>query len=207
VAVIGAGGLGGTVILLLARIGVGFLTVVDGDVFDETNLNRQALCDTANIGVPKAEEAAKKVREINPAVEVSVFRQKINAANADSILVEVQVVADALDNIPDRMTIGSTAQKLGIPLVHGALAGFEGQVMTIFPEDPGLERIYGDVQTPRNDPGRPEAVLGVPAPTPSIVATLQTMEVIKILLDRGQLIRNRMLHIDLEGGRFDSFSF
>jgi molybdopterin/thiamine biosynthesis adenylyltransferase len=105
------------------------------------------------------------------------------------------------------MTIGSTAQKLGIPLVHGALAGFDGQVMTIFPEDPGLERIYGEGQPPRNDPGRPEAVLGVPAPTPSIVATIQAMEVIKILLDRGQLIRNRMLHIDLEGSRFDSFSF
>jgi molybdopterin/thiamine biosynthesis adenylyltransferase len=207
VAVIGAGGLGGTVILLLARIGVGFLTVVDGDVFDETNLNRQALSDTANIGVPKAEEAAKKVREINPSVEVSVFRQKINAANADSILAEVHVVVDALDNIPDRMTIGSAAQKLEIPLVHGALAGFDGQVMTIFPEDPGLERIYGEGQPPRNDPGRPEAVLGVPAPTPSIVATIQAMEVIKILLDRGQLIRNRMLHIDLEGSRFDSFSF
>jgi molybdopterin/thiamine biosynthesis adenylyltransferase len=79
--------------------------------------------------------------------------------------------------------------------------------MTFFPEDPGLERIYGDTQTPRNDPGRPEAVLGVPAPTPSIIATIQAMEVIKILLGRGQLIRNRMLHIDLEGSRFDSFSF
>lgn len=207
VAVIGAGGLGGTVILLLARIGVGLLTVVDGDVFDETNLNRQALADTANIGVAKAEEAAKKVREINPAVQVSVFRQKIHASNADSILAEARVVVDALDNIPDRMTIVSAAQKLGIPLVHGALAGFDGQVMTIFPEDPGLERIYGKAQTPRNDPGRPEAVLGVPAPTPSIVATIQAMETIKILLDRGKLIRNRMLHIDLEGGRFDSFSF
>jgi molybdopterin/thiamine biosynthesis adenylyltransferase len=207
VAVVGAGGLGGTLILLLARIGVGFLTVVDGDVFDETNLNRQALSDTANIGVSKAEEASKKVRKVNPAVEVGVFRQKINAANADSVLAEAHVVADALDNIPDRMTIGSAAQKLGIPLVHGALAGFDGQVMTIFPEDPGLERIYGEAQPPRNDPGRPEAVLGVPAPTPSIVATLQAMEVIKILLDRGQLIRNRMLHIDLEGSRFDSFSF
>jgi molybdopterin/thiamine biosynthesis adenylyltransferase len=207
VAVIGAGGLGGTVILLLARIGVGFLTVVDGDVFDETNLNRQTLSETANIGVPKAVEAAKKVRDINPAVEVSVFRHNINSANADSILAGAHVVVDALDNIPDRMTIGTAAQRIGIPLVHGALAGFDAQIMTIFPEDPGLERIYGKAQTPRNDPGRPEAILGVPAPTPSIVATIQAMEVIKILLDRGQLIRNRMLYIDLEGSRFDSFSF
>ncbi len=207
VAVVGAGGLGGTVILLLARIGIGFLTVVDGDVFDETNLNRQALSDTANIGKPKAEQAASKIRDINPAVEVSVFRQKMTTANADAMLAEVHVVVDALDTIADRMTIGGAAQRLGLPLVHGALAGFDGQVMTIFPGDPGLRQIYGEAPAQRNDPGRPEAVLGVPAPTPAIVASIQAMEVIKILLKRGQVIRNRMLSIDLEGGRFESFGF
>ncbi|MFZ1198569.1 MAG: HesA/MoeB/ThiF family protein [Desulfobacterales bacterium] len=207
VAVIGAGGLGGTVLLLLARLGVGFLVVADGDVFDETNLNRQALSDTANIGLSKADEADKKVCHINPAVEVSAFRQKITATNADSILSEVHAVVDALDNIPDRITIGSAAQRLGLPLVHGALAGFDGQVMTIFPQDPGLERIYGDPPPVDSHPNRPEAVLGVPAPTASIVATIQAMEVVKILLGRGRLIRNRLLHIDLEGGRFEGFSF
>ncbi|MFZ0131555.1 MAG: HesA/MoeB/ThiF family protein [Desulfobacterales bacterium] len=207
VAVIGAGGLGGTVLLLLARIGVGSLVVVDGDVFEETNLNRQALADTASIGEPKVQAAARNIGAVNPAVAVTVFQERIDASNAEHILTGAQVVVDALDNIPARMTIVGAARRLGIPLVHGALAGFDGQVMTIFPEDPGLKRIYGEPQPVESDPGRPEAVLGVPAPTAAIVATLQAMEVIKILLGRGQLLRNRLLHIDLEGSRFESFSF
>jgi molybdopterin/thiamine biosynthesis adenylyltransferase len=206
-AVIGSGGLGGTVILLLARIGIGALKVVDGDVFDETNLNRQALSEISNLGSPKVEEAAKKVADINPAVKMTMHRTVIEASNIETILSGVQVVVDALDNIPDRLMLCKTSQKLDLPLVHGALAGFDGQVMTVFPGDRGLERIYGNGASQKGAPDRPEAVLGVPALTPSLVATLQAMEVIKILLNRGQTLRNRMLHIDLEGGRFESFTF
>ena len=207
VAVIGSGGLGGTIVLLLARIGLGSLTVADGDVFDETNLNRQALSELSNLGTPKAEEAAKKVGLINPAVKIIPHRILIEASNVESILTNVQVIVDALDNIPDRIILSNAAQKLKIPLVHGALAGFDGQVMTVFPGDQGLERIYGNAELQKDNSNRPEAVLGVPALTPSIVATIQAMEVIKILLKRGQLLRNRMLHIDLERGQFDSFKF
>jgi molybdopterin/thiamine biosynthesis adenylyltransferase len=207
VAVIGCGGLGGTVVLLLARIGIGLLSVADGDIFDETNLNRQALSDTSNVGAAKAEEAAKAVYRVNPAVAVRVYRQTVDATNVDAVLADAQVVVDALDNIADRLTLGAAARRLGLPLVHGALAGFDGQVMTIFPEDSGLEKVYGDRPPPRSETARPEAILGVPTPTPSIVATIQVMEVLKILLDRGQLVRNRLLHIDLENGRFDSFGF
>lgn len=127
-AVIGSGGLGGTVILLLARIGIGSLTVVDGDVFDETNLNRQALSEISNLGSPKVEEAGKKVADINPAVKMTIHRTAIEASNIESILSGVQVVVDALDNIPDRLMLCKTSQKLNLPLVHGALAGFDGQV-------------------------------------------------------------------------------
>ena len=207
VAVIGAGGLGGTVILLLARMGIGSLTVVDGDVFDETNLNRQALSEISNLGSSKAEEAGKTVGDINPAVKVTIYRTVMEASNIETVLSGAQVVVDALDNIPDRLMLGKTAQNLNLPLVHGALAGFDGQVMTVFPGDQGLERIYGNAEIRKGAPDRPEAVMGVPALTPSIVATLQAMEVIKILLNRGQALRNRMLHVDLEGGRFDSFEF
>ncbi len=206
VAVVGSGGLGGTVILLLARIGVGYLTVVDHDVFDETNLNRQAVSTMSNIGDPKAEEARKMVEEFNPAVEVQSCPVRIDLATAPDILSNVDVVVDALDNVPDRLTLEEAARKLGIPFVHGALAGFDGQVMTVFPEDQGLKLLYG-TDIPKGDPQRPEAVLGVPAITPSIVATLQVMEALKILLNRGKILRNRMLHIDLESGRFDVFKF
>jgi molybdopterin/thiamine biosynthesis adenylyltransferase len=144
---------------------------------------------------------------INPAVKIIPYRINIEASNIENILSGVQVVVDALDNIPDRIMLGKAAQKLKLPLVHGALAGFDGQVMTVFPGDHGLERIYGNAEPQKGNSDRPEAVLGVPALTPSIVATIQAMEVIKILLKRGQPLRNRMLHIDLDNGRFDSFRF
>jgi molybdopterin/thiamine biosynthesis adenylyltransferase len=94
-----------------------------------------------------------------------------------------------------------------MPLVHGALAGFEGWVMTILPGDPGLRDIYGAKEESKNNAESPEAVLGVPSVTPSLIATMQVMEVFKILLKRGNLIRNRMLHVDLERGCFNEFFF
>lgn len=206
VAVIGSGGLGGTVILLLARIGVGYLTVVDCDSFDETNLNRQAVSKMDNTGSPKAEEARKMVEGINPAVSVQSLCLKIDSDSAPDILSGSRVVVDALDNVPDRLALETVTRKLEIALVHGAIAGFDGQVMTVFPEDPGLKLIYGS-DISKNDPQRPEAVMGVPAITPSVVASLQAMEVLKILLNRGEVLRRRMLHIDLESARFDVFRF
>ena len=204
VVVIGAGGLGGTVLLLLARIGVGHLGIVDHDVFDETNLNRQALSSMTGIGNFKAVEAQKMIAGINPAVVIDAQCVKLTVAVADKILQNADVVVDALDNVPDRLVLGDSVKKRGIPLVHGAIAGFDGQIMTVFPDDSGLERLYGD-NVEKADPQRPEAVLGVPAITPTVVACLQAMEVLKILLKRGSILRNRLLHADLEQSRFDLF--
>lgn len=207
VSVIGAGGLGGCVIELLARLGIGRLLVVDHDRFDETNLNRQALSRADNVGAFKAEEAVRAVNAINPAVEVISHTARLTEANAEAVLIGSLAAVDALDNIPDRFLLEAAAQRLAIPLVHAALAGFEGQLMTIFPHDRGLEMLYGRPPARRDHPVRPEAVLGVPTPTPALLATLQAMEVLKILTGRGQPIRNAMLHIDLETGAFDTFSF
>jgi molybdopterin-synthase adenylyltransferase len=209
VAVVGSGGLGGHIVLTLARIGIGRLIVVDRDVFDETNLNRQALSDCANLGAPKAKEAAKAVRAINPAVDVVYHTSPVAQENACRILAGADVVVDALDNVSDRFLIEAAARQLELPLVHGALAGFEGQVMTIFPKDAGLRNIYGE----RDETDRPlralspEAVLGVPGVTPAIVSSLQCMEVIKVLLGRGRLLRGKFLHLDLENAEFNVFSF
>jgi molybdopterin/thiamine biosynthesis adenylyltransferase len=207
VVVIGLGGLGGQIVLLLARIGLGHLVVVDCDAFDETNLNRQALSSTDAIGKPKSEVAAATVTSINPGVEVTSIQARIEAATVETILGGSDVVVDALDNIPDRMLLGEAAKDLGIPLVHGAIAGFEGQLMTVFPKDNGLQQLYGDVRTERDDPQRPEALLGVPTLTPAIVASFQAMEVVKIILNRGRLLRNRMVHFDLERGELNQLLF
>lgn len=207
VAVVGAGGLGGQVILLLARIGVGRLIVVDHDRFDETNLNRQALCSQEVLQKPKAGTAAEAVAAINPGVRVMAHPVKIDADNIDRLLTGADVIVDALDNAPDRLVLQAAARRLGVPLVHGALAGFEGKIMTVFPGDPGLEQLYDATEAEEADPERPEALLGVPAVTASMIATFQAMEVLKILLHRGKIFRHVMAHIDLENGRFEEFRF
>ena len=206
VAVVGSGGLGGPVLLLLARMGIGFLVVVDHDRFDETNLNRQALSSGLGLGRPKCEVAARVLENVNPGVMVKTHQIRMDAANAKEILAGVDVIVDALDNVPDRFTIQDTARSLKIPLVHGAVAGFEGQLMTIFPEDTGLALLYGTGDGERHPEKSPEALLGVPAVTPSLVATLQAMEVIKVLLNRGRPFRNVMVHVDLETGEMNRFS-
>ncbi len=207
VAVIGAGGLGGQVILLLGRVGIGHLVVVDRDAFDETNLNRQALSSKDTLGKPKAQSAVKALEEINPAVNVTGYQLRLNESNARPILAGSHVVVDALDSVADRLLLEKAAKGLKIPMVHGALAGFQGQVMTIFPEDGGLSRIYGNGATGLDARERPEAVLGVPALTASFIANLEAMEVLKILLNRGRLFRNMMLFVDLEDGELNPFTF
>lgn len=207
VAVIGAGGLGGNVVFLLARLGVGYIVVVDGDAFDETNLNRQALSNMKNMGVNKAMEAASSAGSVNPGVEVIAQPVRLDSENGKGILSGCRVVVDALDNVPDRFVVEETAKDLGIPLVHGAVAGFEGQVMSIFPGDPGLDLLYGTGGTTEQPEQRAEAVFGVPPVAPSLMAALQVMEVLKILLNRGRVLRNRMLRIDLETVEFHEIAF
>jgi len=206
VAVVGAGGLGGQVIVLLARLGVGTLVVVDCDQFDETNLNRQALCVGETLGEPKTLAAVAAVAAINPGVRVIAQAVRIDAGVIDGILAGSEVVVDGLDNVPDRLLTQEAAGRLGIPMVHGALAGFEGRIMTVLPGDAGVKHLYGEPASGA-DPDRPEALLGVPAVTAALIGTLQAMEVLKILLQRGNLFRNVMAYVDLEKGRLDTFRF
>ena len=208
VAVIGAGGIGGHVILLLARLGIGKLVVVDYDSFDETNLNRQALSSNKAIGRSKSGEAVHVVGSINPGVEVTSHRIKFEDQKAEFILGDSDVVVDALDNIATRFSLEKSAKKMGIPLVHGAIAGLEGQVMTIFPEDRGLANLYGDKLLERKvKKESPESILGVPVLAPSTIASFQVMEVLKIVFQRGKPLRNRMLYLDLESGGINEFAF
>jgi len=195
------------VIQLLGRIGLGRLTVVDCDVFDETNLNRQVFCTREWVSRPKALAVKAQMKTINPAVEVNAQIVRLDLANGPQILAGCQVIVDALDNVKDRLTLETMAKSLGVPFVHGALAGFEGQLMTVFPEDLGLKQIYGSGDESAGAANRPEFLLGVPSITPSLVATLEAMEVLKILLNRGTPFRNKMVYIDLERGEWSQFSF
>jgi len=197
VAVVGLGGLGGNVVEGLARMGVGRLVVVDGDVFLDHNLNRQALSAEAGMGLLKAEAARARVGEINAAVEVVVHPEYTTEENAPRLLDGVEVVVDALDRLPTRLMLQEAAQEMGIPMVHGAIAGYVGQVMTIFPGDEGLRALFGEGIVPEQGI---EVQLGCPAATPMMVAGWQVQEVLKILLGRGQLLRHKMLFMDAEAG-------
>jgi len=195
VAVIGAGGLGGTLCLLLARTGVGRLIVCDGDEFEESNLNRQFLSNLSRLGQKKALCAAEEIRRINPAAQVTTYTFKATEENLPDILAAAQVVVDCLDNFPTRLMVEKAARRLGLPFIHGAVGGLEGLILTVFPEDPGLENLYGSEDIPKEKAA--EAVLGVPPVTPTLVAGLQAAEVINILTGRPPLARGRLLHVDL----------
>jgi len=192
-AVIGLGGLGGLAAELLARMGVGILILADGDFFSESNLNRQLLSTLNNLGKSKAEQAALRIRDINGAVETRVVAEYITPDNAKDILQGSQVVLDCLDNLFARFVLQESCQKLGLPIVHGAIAQFYGQVSTIMPGDPGFNSIYGYNNKEKQGI---EKELGNPAATPAIVAAWQVQEAIKFLLGIEPLLRNNLLLID-----------
>ncbi|MBU4511088.1 HesA/MoeB/ThiF family protein [bacterium] len=201
VAIIGAGGLGGTVLELLTRVGIGELIIADKDIIGDSNLNRQILSKETNLGQSKTEVAVKRVKEINSSIEIIGHSVFINSDNVKKIIEGVDVVVDALDNLPVRFMLQKACRELNIPLVHGAIAGFNGQLTTIFPQDKGLELIYGsDRDLPEHGS---EAELGAPTVTPALIASLEAQEVVKILLKRGKLFRNRLLYLDIEDGTIE----
>lgn len=191
--VIGLGGLGGYIVEGLARMGVGRLVLVDGDCFFDHNLNRQLLSSEQNLNVPKAQVAQERVSQINGAIEVQTYREFATPENLGEILCGSDVVLDALDRLPTRMVLQKAATEAGVPMVHGAIAGGLGQVMTILPGDVGLRALYGEGPVPEHGA---EVELGTPAPSPMMVAAWQVHEAIKVLTGRGELLRNRMLFMD-----------
>ncbi len=200
VAVVGLGGLGGNVVEGLARMGVGRLVLIDGDTFADHNLNRQVLSSERNLGRSKPESAQAHVAQINSAVEVVAHNLFITAENLPQLLADVEVVVDCLDRLPTRLMLQEAAQRLGIPMVHGAIAGYVGQVMTILPGDKGLRALYGAEEVPQQGA---EVQFGCPAATPMMTAAWQIQETVKIILKCGELLRHKMLFMDAEMGAIE----
>jgi len=200
VAIVGAGGLGGNSIELLARQGIGYLRIIDGDCFAAHNLNRQLLATEGNIGVNKSLAAVRRVAEINSDVYAEGVAQMLNEENAEKLLCGMDIVVDALDTISSRLLVSRVTRRLGIPLVHGAIAGFTGQVTTLLPGDIGLEKIY-KVKA-RADKGI-EMTLGNPATTPALAATIQVQEVVKLLTGIGELLQKKLFYFDTEFNIFE----
>lgn len=203
VGVVGAGGLGGNVIELLTRQGVGYLRIIDGDTFAEHNLNRQLLATEASLGRNKAIVAVERVAAVNTDVTAEAVPAMLDADNAASLLAGLDVVVDALDTITSRLLLAKVCRSLGLPLVHGAIAGFTGQVTTILPDGPGLEKIY---PPGRNTDRGVELGLGNPAPTPALTAALQAQEVVKLITGIGQPLAGRLLFFDTEINLIEIFN-
>lgn len=195
VSIVGLGGLGGTVLEILARTGIGTLNLIDGDRFEASNLNRQFFSTHKTMGTFKTEAAVERIKTINPSITVHGFDEYLDDQNSDSLIRGSNVIVDCLDNIPTRFTLENASKKTGSPMVSAAVAGLSGHITTIFPEDPGLKLIYGPPDHLKSKGA--EASLGCLSSAVSVLAALETAEVVKIILGRGSLLRNKLLIVDL----------
>ncbi|HSV95653.1 MAG TPA: HesA/MoeB/ThiF family protein [Spirochaetota bacterium] len=200
--VVGCGGLGGYVVEELARLGVGRITAIDPDVFEEHNLNRQLFSDESVLGKPKVAAAAARIALVNPAVELVPVRERFTVDTAQRQLSGAAVAVDALDSVPSRRELAASCTKLGIPLVHGSIAGWFGQVAVQYPGESTLEALYAGFKGERGVEER----LGNPAFTPAVVASLQAALACKIILGIESGLRRRVLMIDLLSMSFETIA-
>lgn len=199
--IVGLGGLGGAVTEILARIGIGTLTLIEADTFEESNLNRQFLSTHRLLDTSKTKAAIKRVREINPTITVEVHNELLDDKNAASLIENSDVIIDCLDNIQTRFSLESAAKKVRSPLVSAAVAGVYGHVISIFPEDKGLMLIYGDSNIlPKKGV---ETSLGCLPHAVTLLAALETSEVVKIILKKGSVLRNKLGVVDLMDNIFE----
>ncbi len=192
VLLIGAGGLGSPAALYLAAAGVGTLGIIDMDVVDLSNLQRQILHGTNDIGRLKTESAMETIADINPDVEVAAYTNRISSENALELIEKYDLVLDGCDNFPTRYLINDACVMLGKPNVHGSIFQFEGQATVFSPgKGPCYRCLYPVPPPPGMAPSCQEAgVLGV---LPGIVGNVQAIETIKVLLDIGEPLIGHLL--------------
>jgi sulfur-carrier protein adenylyltransferase/sulfurtransferase len=203
VLLVGAGGLGSPASLYLAAAGVGTLGIVDADVVDESNLQRQIVHSTDRLGEPKVASAKRTIEALNPDVKVVPFEERLTSDNIERILGDGwDVIVDGADNFPTRYLVNDASVWHGIPVVHGSIYRFEGQVTVFSPRlGPCYRCLFPTPPPPELAPSCAEGgVLGV---LPGIIGSLQTNEALKIVLDRGDTLVGRLLLFDALGTTLD----
>ncbi|HVX19242.1 MAG TPA: molybdopterin-synthase adenylyltransferase MoeB [Acidimicrobiales bacterium] len=195
VLLLGAGGLGSPAALYLAAAGVGTIGVIDMDVVDESNLQRQILHNLDRVGQRKVDSAKAAIVALNPDVNVVPIDQRLDASNVLDVIRDYDVIVDGFDNFPARFLVNDASVKLGIPVVHGSIFRFEGMV-TVF--DPKRGPTYRDMvpEPPPAEMAPSCAEAGVLGALPGLVGTLQTIETVKLLLDIGDPLVGRLLAYD-----------
>jgi len=204
VLVAGCGGLGGNVIEGLARLGVGSVVAVDPDAFDESNMNRQLLCTVESLGRPKAEEAARRVAQVNPAAIVTAVRARLGPDNADELLAACDLAIDALDSVSARVCLSEAAARLDIPFVHAAVAGWYGQASVQAPGSALVAGLYAGAGADGADRGE-ETRLGNQSYGPAFAAALEVAAACAILCGQGSGLSGRLLTWDLKAGSSAGF--
>jgi molybdopterin/thiamine biosynthesis adenylyltransferase/rhodanese-related sulfurtransferase len=198
---IGTGGLGAPLGLYLAAAGVGRIGLVDFDVVDSTNLQRQVLFGTSDVGRPKIVAAADRLRNLNPDIQIDTFETHLSSENALDILKDYDIIVDGTDNFPTRYLVNDASVLLGKPNVYGSIFRFEGQITVFgYPGGPCYRCLYPEPPPPGLVPSCAEGgVLGV---LPGIVGTIQAAETLKLIIGKGEPLIGRLLLVDALGMRF-----
>lgn len=206
VLIVGAGGLGCSLVQYLAAAGIGYITIMDGDKVEESNLQRQILYTSSDIGLFKATVASQKVKTINPFVNVTPINEFITPVNALSIIEEHDIVVDGSDNFTTRYLVNDACVIKNKPLVFGSIYKFEGQVSVFnFHDGPTYRCIFPELLKDDDMPNCAE--IGVVATLPGIVGTIQANEVIKIITGQKEILSGKLLVIDITSMQFQLYHF
>ncbi len=195
VIILGAGGLGSPAALYLAAAGVGEIGIVDNDEVDLSNLQRQVLHHTTDIGRPKIDSASEKLSAINPDIKIKTYKTFVNSTNIMDIISDYDIIVDGTDNFPTRFLVNDAAVMSKKPLVHGAILRFDGQAFTVLPHvGPCYRCIFREPPPPGSVPNCSQAgILGAVA---GIIGTIQATEVLKLIIDKGKVLSGRLLILD-----------
>lgn len=196
VLIVGVGGLGSPISLYLAGAGVGTIGLMDGDVVDESNLQRQVLYSEPEIGMSKAEQAGKRLKALNDNIHFDVYAERLTSENASEIISKYDIVVDGCDNFATRYLINDTCVALGKIYVYGAIRAFEGQVSVFnYQGGPNFRTFFPDEEEMYQLPPLPKGVMGV---TPGLVGCAEANEVIKLICGYGEVLSGKLWHIDLK---------
>ncbi|GAA0707093.1 molybdopterin-synthase adenylyltransferase MoeB [Dyella marensis] len=203
IALLGAGGLGAPAALYLAAAGVGQLTLIDDDRVERSNLHRQVIHADARVGMAKTESARLALNALNPRVRIETREERLRADNVERLLAGHDLVIDGADNFPARYLIAAATRRLGLPMVYGAVERFTGQVSVFDPrrdDAPCYRCLFPEPPSAAEAPNCSEAgVLGV---LPGLIGLLQATEALKLILDLGETLSGRLLHVDALAMRF-----
>jgi adenylyltransferase/sulfurtransferase len=202
VLVVGAGGLGSAVLPYLVAAGIGCTGIMDADSVDLTNLQRQVLYDTNDIGTPKVEAATRRLRALNPEVEIQGYRVHLEPHNAAEIITDYNLIVDCTDHLKTRKLLNRTCLDLGKPWVHAAVSDYYGHVTTLIPSGPCWYCLFGG-ETTDTAPSSP----GILGPVAGLIGNIQATEVLKYFTGTGRLLVERLLVWDALRPGWEEFSY